>query len=197
MFDIKYTLYLLGTHPEIQKKLYEELKTCAPGDITYATIHNCPYLIGVVNESFRLFPGGGAVGGRMSTQDYNEEAILGGYKIPPKVVIMTNIQKIQTEEKYWGKDAKKFNPERWSNGFTPVPGSYLPFGSGLKNCVGGKLGHFGIALTTAHIVKNFEFTYTGQDPPAVRSIPVAIMTSPFTLDFKLRSDAPVHTHDEL
>eukprot|EP00027_Filamoeba_sp_ATCC50430_P019347 CAMPEP_0168540840 /NCGR_PEP_ID=MMETSP0413-20121227/493_1 /TAXON_ID=136452 /ORGANISM="Filamoeba nolandi, Strain NC-AS-23-1" /LENGTH=1161 /DNA_ID=CAMNT_0008570605 /DNA_START=45 /DNA_END=3530 /DNA_ORIENTATION=- len=194
MFDIKYTLYLLGTHPEIQEKLFQELQTCmVNNEITVQSIHNCPYLLGVVNESLRLYPGGGALGGRMSIEQYNEDAVVLGYKIPPKVVIMANVQRIQTDERYWGKDAKNFTPERWNNGFTPVPGSYLPFGGGLKSCVGAPLGHFGIAVTTAHIVKNYQVTFTGQNPLEVRNLPVALISSPYTVDFTPRHQP----HDEL
>src|SRR5690348_2284465 len=69
LFTSQYTLYLLAKHPEIQEALYKELKTCSPTEeFTIAQVHNCPILLGVVNESLRLFPGGGAIGGRMSTE---------------------------------------------------------------------------------------------------------------------------------
>jgi cytochrome P450 len=196
LFASKYTLYLLATHPEIQEALYKELKTCLPNnELTIANMHNCPLLLGVVNESLRLFPGGGAIGGRFSTEAYNEGAVIGGYQIPPKVVIMTNVQRIQTDERYWGKDAKQFNPHRWDNGFKPVAGSYLPFGGGLKGCVGAPVARLGVAVTTAHVVKNFEFSFTGQEPPVVRNIPVATMTSEYHLNFQLRDSSTLK--DEL
>ena len=49
-----------------------------------------------------------------------------------------SMKNLHFNPKYWPNEPEKFKPERFLN-FTPVPGSYLPFGAGMTNCIGQKM----------------------------------------------------------
>jgi cytochrome P450 len=80
-----------------------------PQHWTYERVRSVSYLDDVINESMRLKP----------------PVITGGYRVTPEeglqvdevwipgdVNVITPIEMIQTDERYW-VDAKEFVPERW------------------------------------------------------------------------------------
>lgn len=67
---------------------------------------------------------------------------LGKTYVPAGTEIIISQYDVQRNEKIWGKDAEKFNPdhflpERIENQHTY---SFVPFSSGARNCIG--LFHF-------------------------------------------------------
>ncbi|CAL1286963.1 unnamed protein product [Larinioides sclopetarius] len=55
--SLAYTFYLLVTHPEIQEKLYQEIKKAE--DDRYIAVQSLQYLNQVLTESLRLYPPSG------------------------------------------------------------------------------------------------------------------------------------------
>ena len=50
---------MLGSHSDVQEKLYEEIcetRKAAKGEITLETLKTMPFLDGIVFETLRLFP---------------------------------------------------------------------------------------------------------------------------------------------
>lgn len=84
------------------------------------------------------------------------DTYFAGYKIRKGSQLMPNIRHIQISEKYW-TDPLVFQPERWQNGFVPVPGSFMPFGEGPTNCIGQKLVMIEMKIAIAKIVRCFDF----------------------------------------
>ncbi|ELU08611.1 hypothetical protein CAPTEDRAFT_25938, partial [Capitella teleta] len=54
--SMSFTLYLIATHPDVQDKLFIEIKTLFPDDFSFADISKLPYLSMVFHESLRMFP---------------------------------------------------------------------------------------------------------------------------------------------
>lgn len=53
------TFALLAINPDIQAKLFEEIRSVLPGqndDVTKEDINNMPYLDAFLKEAFRFFP---------------------------------------------------------------------------------------------------------------------------------------------
>lgn len=121
----------LALHPEIQEKLYNELKTNYPEkslEVDYDKINSSVYLEAFIKEVLRkhlviakLF--------RKALVDCE----LGGIKIKKDTFVTIPIYALHRHEKYWPKP-EQFRPDRFLNK-EPEPFTYLPFGEGSRQCI--------------------------------------------------------------
>ncbi|GJQ65306.1 hypothetical protein Trydic_g23148 [Trypoxylus dichotomus] len=51
-------------------------------------------------------------------------------------------------------DPEKFNPSRFEN--HTMPNSFVPFGSGPRNCIGQRLGMLKVKYLVAQILRNYK-----------------------------------------
>jgi cytochrome P450 len=70
---LEYALYLLAKHPEVQEKLFEEIKSVPP-QYSYQDLNKLSYLECVLKESMRIYPAA-PINGR---ETYKEGASVGG-----------------------------------------------------------------------------------------------------------------------
>ncbi|XP_053660991.1 cytochrome P450 4C1-like [Anopheles marshallii] len=127
------TILLLATHPNVQEKLYQELRVqCGPEveNIGYETLNRLTYMEMVLKESLRLLPIAAVIGRRTS-----EELDLGGYRLPAGIDIIIDIFDIHRNPAYWGHDADRFRPERFE-ALQYDRFALLPFSAGSRNCIG-------------------------------------------------------------
>lgn len=148
---LTWTWYLLSQNPEKEAKLHEELDTVlSDGRITGsdATVRerakstrspsiedlsNLRYTEAVIAESMRLFPPAWAIG-RLSTQEHR----LGDYLIPKKSLVLISPYITHRDPRFW-ENADDFVPERWGSLSVKEAGQqniYLPFGGGIRRCIG-------------------------------------------------------------
>lgn len=70
---------------------------------------------------------------------------------------MISMYTLHQDPKIWGKDAHKFDPDN----FLPekVQGrhlcSYIPFGGGLRNCIGMKYSQLSMKTMLIHLLSNY------------------------------------------
>ena len=69
-----------------------------------------------------------------------------GAVVPKDSRIMVSCVGLHTDERYWDKP-NEFRPERFTkeNKGNIVPGAYLPFGIGPRNCIGKAMSCWPIA----------------------------------------------------
>jgi len=156
---LAYTTYLLALHPDIQQRLYEELKANIPDsedENFYEAVYKLDYLDAVLNESLRMYPPAWQTG-RMS----EEQVKLGNYTIPAKTSIQIPIYSIHHCEDYW-PDHLKFDPERFSpeNRSKIHPYHFMPFGHGPRNCIGMRFALTEAKITLAKVLLKFRFEKT-------------------------------------
>ena len=94
------------------------------------------YLDAVIKETMRLRPVIAVIGRRL-TRDWE----LGGYQIPAGFSVEPHIWLIHHREDVY-PEPEKFVPERFLEGPQPDAGSYLPFGGGLRRCLGASFATF-------------------------------------------------------
>lgn len=133
--------YELSINPDIQQKLYEELVKTENGlhgkRIDYETLHKLKYLDQVVSESLRKWPAA-PVTDRACTKDYQcEFGEDKKFRFENGVSFWIPIYGLHHDPKYY-PEPEKFDPERFSdeNKHKIVPGTYMPFGVGPRNCIG-------------------------------------------------------------
>ena len=103
----------------------------------------------------------------MSRQCVNE-AVVQGYRIPAGVMIIIPAIGVNWSPDYW-LDPVKFEPERlgykedsWKQLFRFLnykhnPLTWLPFGTGPRNCVGMKLAEIEMKTTLVELLRRFRF----------------------------------------
>ncbi|KNG90592.1 putative cytochrome P450 alkane hydroxylase [Aspergillus nomiae NRRL 13137] len=62
---------------------------------------------------------------------------------------------LQRRPEYVGPDANYWRPERWEH-WTPPEGSYIPWGTGPRTCLGKAFGQFQVAYTLVRLFQEFD-----------------------------------------
>uniref|UniRef100_A0AAU7NIS9 Trans-cinnamate 4-monooxygenase n=1 Tax=Saraca asoca TaxID=1073321 RepID=A0AAU7NIS9_9FABA len=158
LWSIEWGIAELVNHPEIQKKLREEIDTVlGPGDqVTEPDTHKLPYLQAVIKETLRLRMAIPLLVPHMNLHD----AKLGGYDIPAESKILVNAWWLANNPANW-KNPEQFRPERFLEEESNVEASgndfrYLPFGVGRRSCPGIILALPILGITLGRLVQNFE-----------------------------------------
>ncbi|CAG5032346.1 unnamed protein product [Parnassius apollo] len=180
---MSFALHEIATHPEIQQRLYEEIKehnekNC--GNLSYNSIQSLKYLDMVVSEVLRMWAPGVALD-RLCIKDYNlgkpNKQAIEDYIIRKGESIMIPIWAIHHDLKYY-QDPEKFDPERFSeeNKHLIKPFTYLPFGLGPRNCIGSRFALCEVKVMLYKLLLNMELS-----PCAKTCTPVKLSTDTFTL----------------
>ncbi|CAK1552460.1 unnamed protein product [Leptosia nina] len=150
-----FTALLLARHPDIQEKVYQEVKEVL-GDTTrpihYDDLPKLKYLDAVLKESVRLYPPAPIIG-RLADKDVT---LPSGKIIPKGTTMVFNILGLHRNPKFWGEDVELFNPDRFLNDL-PHPAAYIPFSYGPRNCIGYKYGMLSLKSLLATMVSRYEF----------------------------------------
>ena len=152
---LTWTWYLLSQNPEAESKLHAELhavlgeagenhpvgETPPPllrkeGRLRITAIDDIPNLKfteSVLAESMRLYPPAWAIGRNViSAHDF------GSYTAKPGTLILTSPFVTHRDARFW-EDPLEFRPERWEKMSVKEAGNrnlYVPFGGGVRRCIG-------------------------------------------------------------
>ncbi|XP_069889707.1 cytochrome P450 3A9-like [Dipodomys merriami] len=152
---LSFAMYLLALHPDVQKKLQEEVDRTLPNKapITYDAMLEMEYVDMVVNEVLRLYP----IAGRLE-RACKADVEINGVVIPKNTVVMVPTYALQRDAKYW-PEPEEFRPERFSkkNKESINPYIYMPFGVGPRNCIGMRFALMNIKLALVRLMQNFSF----------------------------------------
>ncbi|XP_039260317.2 cytochrome P450 26B1-like [Styela clava] len=178
----------LAKHPEIRKKVEEELEeqgylSSDDIEIDLEKIQKLTYLEQVIKETLRLMPP--ILGGyRRAMKTFQ----IGDYRIPKDWTIIYNIR--DTHE-YEFQDDTEFDPDRFSrekwtenrqNRF-----KWLPFGGGPRVCVGKEFARLVIKLTTIELFKSFsDWRFENDKAPPMFPIPTLHPTNGLPIIFTKR-----------
>ncbi|CAH1382167.1 unnamed protein product [Tenebrio molitor] len=158
--SISFTLLLLGMHPDVQEKVYEEIvnvvgleRLVQPQDLPLLE-----YTERVIKESLRLFPVG-AISVRNLTEDLPLEDDL---VLPKGSSVALGFMRVHRDPKYW-PDPLKFEPDRFlSTSSTRHPFTFIPFAGGSRNCIGPKYAMMSMKSLLAMTLRKFKF-FTSYD----------------------------------
>ena len=123
----------------------------------------------ILNESLRLYPPIIAAIRRAKT-----DVELGGYKIPRGMELLIPILAVHHDPLIWGNDANEFNPARFAEGVARAakhPVAFIPFGLGVRTCIGQNLAILQAKLALAIILQRFSFTLA----PSYQHAPTVLM----------------------
>ncbi|XP_028410578.1 cytochrome P450 27C1-like [Dendronephthya gigantea] len=157
-------LYHLSRHQDCQERLYQELVSALGTDEELSAKKFPSLLKAVVKESQRIYPVAASAIGRVLENDVE----LKGYHIPAGVNIVIHEHLMMLNERYYGKDAKQFVPERWLR--DEISGkkkdvnafAYLPFGFGVRMCLGRRMAELMMYTLISKILLNYRLEYAGK-----------------------------------
>jgi cytochrome P450 len=151
---LTWTFYLLSQHPDVERRLYEELcsvlgrdnnnndgddgvnqskdRIANPRLPTIPDISKLEYTEKVLRESMRLYPPAWTLG-RQALTDY----VIDKYVIPSGSIVLMSQYVMHHNPQYF-PNPEAFDPDRWTKEFKSVLPrfSYFPFGGGIRGCVG-------------------------------------------------------------
>ncbi|KAM4040323.1 cytochrome P450 3A9-like [Anomaloglossus baeobatrachus] len=150
---LTFVFYNLATHPDVQKKLQEEVDSHLPDKAspTYDILKQMEYLDMVIQETLRMYPPAGRLE-RVSKQTVE----LNGVTIPKGVVCMIPTYALHNDPELW-PEPEEFRPERFSkeNRENHTPYTFLPFGDGPRNCIGMRFAMLSMKVAITAILQHF------------------------------------------
>lgn len=151
---MNWVLYLLGHHPEAQKKVHQELDEVfgnTESPVTVDDLKKLRYLECVVKEALRLFPSV-----PMFARSLKEDCYINGYKLPKgtNVLILTYV--LHRDPEIF-PEPDEFRPERFfpENSKGRHPYAYVPFSAGPRNCIGQRFAQMEEKTLLALILRRF------------------------------------------
>ncbi|XP_060029341.1 cytochrome P450 3A12-like isoform X2 [Erinaceus europaeus] len=153
--SLSFVLYSLATHPDVQKKLQEEIDITFPDQAapTYDAVMQMEYLDMVVNETLRLYP----IAGRLE-RVCKKDVEISGVLVPKGTVVMMPLFVLHKDPSLW-TEPEVFLPERFSkkNKESINPYAYMPFGNGPRNCIGMRFALMNMKVALVRVLQNFTF----------------------------------------
>ncbi|KAJ8022842.1 Cytochrome P450 4V2 [Holothuria leucospilota] len=154
---ISWALFMLGHHPEVQKKVHKELDQVFGNDrdryITNEDIQKLQYLGCVIKETLRLYPSV-----PMISRQLEEDAILSGQTVPKGTLIIIGIYFLHRSADYF-PEPDVFNPDNFlpENVEGRHPFAYIPFSAGPRNCIGQKFAMMEEKVILATLLRKLKF----------------------------------------
>jgi cytochrome P450 len=154
-----FTLHLLGNHPEIQQKIFDELTEIeSQTDDIVEQLQKMNYTNAVINESMRLYPPAWIT----DRENIQDDAFL-GYHIKEKTLIGVSFYELHRNPKYWDNPSE-FNPERFLGEQKKESYKYFyPFGAGPRMCIGLGFAMYEMSLTLSYIIRKYSVTSAAKE----------------------------------
>ncbi|MEH1865679.1 MAG: cytochrome P450 [Nostoc sp.] len=150
-------LYWIHKKPLVHEKLLQELDTLGDSPDPMS-IYRLPYLTAVCNEILRVSP----VLLFSFPRVVQEPVKLLGHSLEPGTVLLPSIYLTHQREDLYPQP-KEFKPERFlERQFSPY--EFLPFGGGVRRCLGEALALFEIKLVLATILSRYQLALVNQQP---------------------------------
>lgn len=155
-------IFELGKNPDAVAKLQTELKDCmakqGSSAIAPQDIQQLSYLKAISHETLRLWAAPWALqrtsleGDLLLTDD--EKQIT--YAVPNGVQVIISTWSLHRDKRYY-EDAEVFKPDRWLGGMKSKPSDavYMPFGGGVRDCVGSGIAWLEINYLLARIFQDY------------------------------------------
>ncbi|KAJ1274544.1 hypothetical protein BS78_05G069900 [Paspalum vaginatum] len=195
---LTWSMFLLGTHPNWQSRLRDEvLRECgggggtgteeAPLHVHGDTLNKLKLVTMVLYETLRLY-------GPISTIERQATAHveLCGVKVPRGTALSLPFAMLHRDEEAWGADAGEFNPLRFRDGSggraaaAHHPGALmLDFSAGPRSCVGQDMAMLEAKATLALILRRFTFEVA----PGYVHAPAGFLAPEVHVVLKLLSDS--------
>ncbi|MFT7815058.1 sterol 26-hydroxylase, mitochondrial-like [Arapaima gigas] len=150
-----WALYHLAREPHIQEKLNQEVNSVCPGDKVpdSSDFARMPWLKAIVKETLRMYP----VVPSNARLIIENETTVGGYTFPKNTLFHLCHYAVSYDEQHF-LQPHSFLPERWlrDQKFKHHAFSSVPFGFGVRGCLGRRVAELEMHLILSRLVKHYE-----------------------------------------
>ena len=165
---MSWALYWIHRLPDVKQKLLKELESIS--DRTdFMSVFRLPYLTAVCNEALRIHP----VAMLTFPRVVEEPTELLGHKLELKTIVIGCIYLLHHREDLY-PNSQQFNPDRFlERSFSPY--EFMPFGGGVRRCVGEALAQFEMKIVLATILSRYSLELCDRAPvkPQRRGVTLA------------------------
>ncbi|XP_059051539.1 probable cytochrome P450 9f2 [Achroia grisella] len=163
----------LAVNPEVQEKLYQEIKEFQETNktLTYENVGQLKYLDCVVNETLRKWSPAIFMD-RVCSKTYELPPPREGgkpYRLNPGDIVYNMVNVIQMDPKYHPKP-EVFDPDRFSddNKHNIQPFTFTPFGMGPRNCIASRFALLEMKVFLYDIVLNYKIVKSQRTSDPIR-----------------------------
>jgi cytochrome P450 len=156
---LSWTWYLLVRHPEVYRRLQDEVDGVLGGRMpTAEDLPKMPWAYQVLEEMMRFCPPIYTLMRRVEEEDE-----IGGFRILPGAYILTPLHVTHRHPDFW-EEPDRFDPSRFDPGKRAGchPYAYFPFGAGPHTCIGKPFALLDTQLIVTAIASRFRLRL---DPP--------------------------------
>ena len=156
-----WAFYWIHHTPRVKEKLLQELDTVDDFSDLMG-ISRLPYLSAACNETLRITP----VAMLTFARQVEESIEMLGQKLESGKLLFGCIYLLHQREDLYPQP-KQFKPERFlERQFSPY--EFMPFGGGVRRCIGDALAMFEMKLVLATVMSRYEFTLADNKPEVPR-----------------------------
>ena len=152
---LRWTWYLLAKHPDVERKMHEEVDAILDWSDPIALLPRLIYTARVVRESMRLYPPAWIIG----RETKREVILLDRFRLAPKTTVFIAPLVLHRSARFFS-DPLRFDPDRWLQN-EPPQFAYVPFGGGARRCIGEEFAWTETALVLATLARRFRFVLDG------------------------------------
>ncbi|XP_053374931.1 cytochrome P450 4A7-like isoform X2 [Mercenaria mercenaria] len=180
---ISWTIFALAKHPELQAKVFHDVKGVLKDQDLVTTDHlgKFTYLPLFIKEVLRYYSPVPMVGRRQT----DTPVVIDGIEIPVGVSFWIQIYCIHHNKDVW-PNHEVFDPERFqasNRDDTDIYG-FIPFSAGSRNCIGQVFAMNEIKITIAKLLSRFEILLEPGNEPVL--LPDVIMRSENGISVRLK-----------
>ncbi|XP_021197354.3 cytochrome P450 4C1 [Helicoverpa armigera] len=151
---LTFILILIGSHPDIQEKMYQELQEVLEDEDRDINKHDLPklvYMKAVIKETLRLYPPAPRF-----ARTSNIDVKLKNYTLPANSTYIVSLYGLHRHA-IWGPDKDQFIPDRWLDParLPKNPNFFAAFCLGRRNCIGRLYGIMAIKTTLSYILRHY------------------------------------------
>ena len=155
---LTFSSYYLAKDETCQNTLRKEIEDIIEkdGELNYHNIMEAKYLDACLSETLRL--NSVLLLERVCTKDFQFPGV-NGLKIEKGSSVNVGIHALHLDPEYW-PDPEKYNPERFlpENKHSVLPGTYLPFGIGPRNCIAMRFALMEAKICMAKMTMKFKLS---------------------------------------
>lgn len=155
-----YALFEISKCPEVQEKICQEVRNNIGGDDTIfdnKQLQKLPYTRACLKENNRLHPLLPSL-----SRKTKSDLVLSGYEVPSGTIVTMLLAFTNQSDEI--EDSHEFKPERWmrTQGQScpvkrkPHPFAVVPFGHGIRGCMGRRLAESELYCLFATLFKKYD-----------------------------------------
>lgn len=175
---------LMAQHPEVLERVRNEQQAVAGQPLTLDTLRQMTYLDQVLREVLRLIP---PVGGGFRT--VLETCAFNGYQIPQGWNVLYQIGPTHQQTDLY-PNPQDFDPDRFSPHAASQPPKYgyLPFGGGIRECLGKEFARLEMKLFAILLTRDYEWRVLPNQDLEMVTVPTPHPRDGLQVHFAKRGD---------